>query len=203
MVSDDVHCWGHAVAEVGNAPTEIIADASDLQAVLTHVRNSVAVIDAYDINRDGKVDSNDGQVVQAVIDASPGPLLQLDLRGGSTLLGDVNRDGNVNGLDVMPFVEQILNSGYLAAADMNQDSLVNGLDVEPFVRAVVGESAASVAENIGVAPVEWRVPRHATRADGTDRRSLHASHRAAFSHSARLGSASCCRASVRRTLATR
>jgi hypothetical protein len=65
---------------------------------------------------------------------------------GTILLGDVNGDGNVNGLDVDPFVDVLLNGPYQAAADMNQDTLVNGLDVDPFVAAVVGGGAQAVPE---------------------------------------------------------
>ena len=55
-----------------------------------------------------------------------------------TLLGDVNLDGAVNGLDVDPFVDRLLNGPYQDEADMNEDGSVNGLDVDPFVAAVVG-----------------------------------------------------------------
>ena len=54
------------------------------------------------------------------------------------VLGDVNDDGEVNGLDVDPFVEVLLSGPYQAEADMNEDEVVNGLDVDPFVAAVVG-----------------------------------------------------------------
>jgi hypothetical protein len=56
----------------------------------------------------------------------------------SLLLGDVNTDGDVNGLDVDPFVVLVTSGGYQAEADMNEDLAVNGLDVDPFVAAVVG-----------------------------------------------------------------
>jgi hypothetical protein len=52
--------------------------------------------------------------------------------------GDVNMDGEVNGLDVNPFLAHILLADDNRQADMNQDGVVNGLDVEPFVAAVVG-----------------------------------------------------------------
>ena len=52
--------------------------------------------------------------------------------------GDVNLDGEVNGLDVDPFVEVLLSGPYQVEADMNEDQVVNGLDVDPFVAAVVG-----------------------------------------------------------------
>jgi hypothetical protein len=60
--------------------------------------------------------------------------------------GDVNLDGIVNGLDVDPFVDVLLNGPYQAEADMNEDTEVNGLDVDPFVEAVVGGGVAAVPE---------------------------------------------------------
>jgi hypothetical protein len=53
-------------------------------------------------------------------------------------LGDVNLDGEVNGLDVDPFVDHVTAGAYQDEADMNEDQVVNGLDVAPFVAAVVG-----------------------------------------------------------------
>jgi hypothetical protein len=63
---------------------------------------------------------------------------QVTFIGEGVLLGDVNLDTVVNGLDVDPFVDVLLNGPYQAEADMNQDDVVNGLDVDPFVAAVVG-----------------------------------------------------------------
>lgn len=64
----------------------------------------------------------------------------------SILLGDVNGDGEVNGLDVDPFVDVLLNGPYQVEADMNEDLEVNGLDVDPFVAAVVGGGTQAVPE---------------------------------------------------------
>ncbi len=61
-------------------------------------------------------------------------------------LGDVNLDGEVNGLDVDPFVDVLLNGPFQLEADMNEDGVVNGLDVDPFVAAVVGVGTAEVPE---------------------------------------------------------
>jgi hypothetical protein len=65
---------------------------------------------------------------------------------GHTLLGDVNLDKVVNGLDVDPFVAVLLNGPFQAEADMNLDGVVNGLDVDPFVAAVVGGGVQAVPE---------------------------------------------------------
>jgi hypothetical protein len=62
------------------------------------------------------------------------------------ILGDVNLDGEVNGLDVDPFVEVLLSGPYQPEADMNEDEVVNGLDVDPFVAAVVGDDAHQTPE---------------------------------------------------------
>ena len=58
----------------------------------------------------------------------------------------MNFDGDVNGLDVDPFVAAVLGGSYDAPADMNGDGAVDGLDVDPFVAAVVGGGAAAVPE---------------------------------------------------------
>ena len=60
------------------------------------------------------------------------------LSGCDVLLGDVNLDGDVNLLDVAPFVEILLNADYQAEADINQDGEVNLLDVGPFVDILSG-----------------------------------------------------------------
>jgi hypothetical protein len=52
-------------------------------------------------------------------------------------VGDVNWDGQVNGLDVPPFVERLLNGPYLTTADMDEDGQISGLDVPLFVATLV------------------------------------------------------------------
>ena len=47
--------------------------------------------------------------------------------------GDVNGDGNINLLDVAPFVDRISSGEYLEPADVNCDRELNLLDVAPFV----------------------------------------------------------------------
>jgi hypothetical protein len=64
--------------------------------------------------------------------------LNFDQAEGTVLLGDVNLDGEVNGLDVEPFVGLVTGGEFQVEADMNEDGTVNGLDVDPFVVAVVG-----------------------------------------------------------------
>ena len=57
---------------------------------------------------------------------------------GPVLLGDVNNDGDINLLDVAPFVEVLTKGGFQAEADINQDETVDLLDVAPFVDLLSG-----------------------------------------------------------------
>ena len=54
----------------------------------------------------------------------------IDVTLSVELLGDMNGDHYVNGLDVDPFVEAVLGGPYDMNADVNRDGLVNGLDVK-------------------------------------------------------------------------
>ena len=54
------------------------------------------------------------------------------------LCGDVNLDGEVNLLDVAPFVNLIVNDIFQIEGDINMDGEVNILDVDPFVDKLVG-----------------------------------------------------------------
>ena len=54
------------------------------------------------------------------------------------LLGDVNQDGNVDLLDIQPFVDLLTSGGFLPEADINGDGVVDLLDVAPFVELLTG-----------------------------------------------------------------
>ena len=54
-------------------------------------------------------------------------------------LGDVNRDGSVNLLDVMPFVNMPASS-FLPEADINCDGSFDLLDVQPFVELLIANA---------------------------------------------------------------
>jgi hypothetical protein len=62
------------------------------------------------------------------------------------LLGDMNGDGEVNGLDVDPFVALLLGGGDAVAGAVGGTDAIDGLDVVPFVNAVLGAGARSVPE---------------------------------------------------------
>ena len=77
---------------------------------------------------------------EVIVSTTPIPLPE------DSLLGDMNGDGAVNGLDVDLFTDVLLASQYDVAADMNGDEAVNGLDVDPFVAAVVGGGTQQIPE---------------------------------------------------------
>ena len=72
------------------------------------------------------------------------PYLELTLQ--SALLGDVNGDGVIDGLDIQPFVDLLTGGGYQAEADINADSVVDGLDIQPFVDIITGVGGDPVPE---------------------------------------------------------
>ncbi len=92
--------------------------------------------------------------MQFIDDESLWPQLDVTFGDGpppiDDLKGDVNADLVVNGLDVDPFVDVLLNgttdAGMEYRADVNDDGVVNGLDVDPFVALVVGGGVAAVPE---------------------------------------------------------
>ena len=56
------------------------------------------------------------------------------------LLGDLNCDGQINLLDVQPFVMQLSVAIFSAKADINGDGFFNLLDVQPFVDLLAGSA---------------------------------------------------------------
>ncbi len=54
------------------------------------------------------------------------------------LVGDINRDGIVNLLDIQPFVDLLAAADFDKAADINGDGSVNLLDVAGFVELIIG-----------------------------------------------------------------
>ena len=57
----------------------------------------------------------------------------------TSALGDINCDGNIDLLDVVPFVDIIIGGFYVAKADLNQDLAVDLIDVDLFVQLLLGQ----------------------------------------------------------------
>ena len=53
-------------------------------------------------------------------------------------IGDVNLDGNVDLLDVGPFVDLLTSQTFQCEADVNEDGSLDLLDVTPFVEVLTG-----------------------------------------------------------------
>ena len=82
-----------------------------------------------DFNSDGRTDIATGSFGVAAL---------LNQGFCEFVLGDVNLDGEVNLLDVSPFVTLIVSGEYQVEADINQDEAVNLLDIAPFVDLLSG-----------------------------------------------------------------
>ena len=54
------------------------------------------------------------------------------------LLGDVNRDGFVNFLDISPFINRLSSGVFQAEADCNQDGFVDFFDISVFIELLTG-----------------------------------------------------------------
>lgn len=59
-------------------------------------------------------------------------VLQLEFPFGGPLLGDVNRDDDVNFFDITPFISALVHE-YQAEADIDGDGAVGFLDIAPFI----------------------------------------------------------------------
>ena len=60
---------------------------------------------------------------------------------GDPILGDVNRNGIVNFLDIAPFINVLSASGFQPQADTNGDGGVNFLDISAFILILSGISS--------------------------------------------------------------
>jgi len=55
-----------------------------------------------------------------------------------TLLGDVDINGEVDFLDIDPFIDLLSTGGFVPEADVNQDGAVNFEDIGPFIAILSG-----------------------------------------------------------------
>ena len=70
----------------------------------------------------------------------------LSVIGDSILLGDLDGDGDVDGVDIDPFVQILTgNLPYDPAGDFDGDGDVDGVDIDPFVAALSGSGVTSSA----------------------------------------------------------
>ncbi len=68
---------------------------------------------------------------------SPGYFGQAAFETVSTAAcGDINLDGDVNFLDIAPFIAVLSSNGFQAEADCDENEVVNFLDIGPFIEAL-------------------------------------------------------------------
>ena len=60
-------------------------------------------------------------------------------KGGESIVGDVNRDGLVDDLDISPFIRLLQSGTFQFEADINGNGVVNFLDIGPFTVLLEGE----------------------------------------------------------------
>ena len=91
-------------------------------------------IAAADFNGDGIVDLACVRARKSIVEV----LVLIAQHAPHALIGDINLDGIINLLDVLPFVELLTNARFQMEADINQDGVVDLLDVAPFVDLLAG-----------------------------------------------------------------
>ena len=85
-----------------------------------------SVSGAGDVNGDGFADLVVGAGESARVFVGEGSAPQ-------PLLGDVNQDGDVNFLDISPFIAVLATGGIQVEADIDLSGTVNFLDISPFI----------------------------------------------------------------------
>jgi hypothetical protein len=68
------------------------------------------------------------------------------------LYGDMNRDGNVNALDISLFISRLTTGTYQEECDVNQDGACNALDISPFVSCITGGACGGGQTGGGAVP---------------------------------------------------
>ena len=121
----------------------------------TGEQGAFTVLEAFLGDYEAVVTFNGEQYTQQFsLDDASDPLLLDFVVPASILLGDLDGDGDVDGVDIDPFV-QILsgNLPYDPAGDFDGDGDVDGVDIDPFVGALSGSGmATSALTSLAVVP---------------------------------------------------
>ena len=94
-----------------------------------HVTAGFSRIDNAVIKLTGKVEDFDYAAAAARL---------ATLIDDSTIYGDVNGDGVVDGADIQEVINTILSGKYVANADVNEDQAVDGADIQEVINVILG-----------------------------------------------------------------
>ena len=83
-------------------------------------------------------DLNFDTSLQTIFDATTGYTTFTAATVEPVLLGDVNRNGAVNFLDISSFISLLASGQFQAEADIDQNGVVNFLDIGPFILILAG-----------------------------------------------------------------
>jgi YVTN family beta-propeller protein len=129
--------------------TIFVNPGANPRGLAVHPNGLWLYVNNFDTDSVSVIDLPTSQVL-ATIPVGDGPAggiaISVVSESSEPLLGDVNLDGDVNGLDVDPFVGLVTTGDFQAEGDMNEDGQVNGLDVDPFVAKVVGGGSQQIPE---------------------------------------------------------
>ena len=131
-ISDTAEFLGHLT--FSQSTESVSLDITDY--LNANVDTDLRLLIAREVRFDGEAaDRSDGAVRFDSIDdaAGQGPRLVLELNDAPFLLGDVNRDGTVDFLDIGPFIALLSSGTFQLEADIDGSGVVDFLDIGPFI----------------------------------------------------------------------
>lgn len=133
-ISSTAEFLGHLTFGQDYAPVRL--DVTDY--LKDHLDDGLRLLIVREIRFDGEAaDRSDGAVrfdsVDDVDGIGPQLILQITEVADPIILGDVDRDGVVNFLDIAPFIDALTSGQFQIEADVNQDGFINFLDIAPFI----------------------------------------------------------------------
>ena len=117
-----------------------VIDLSTVKPVAFDIIDAQIDVKGNDLTVTAMVDLDfDFEVIGSVATMNlSGPIVLNGVLPDDVLLGDVNCDGEINLLDVGPFVDLITAGEFDVKADINEDGAVDLLDVQPFIMLLTG-----------------------------------------------------------------
>ena len=131
--------WELEISAIADAVIPV--SASDEFTLFTYSGDLNASVDAQGLLTRLTIDSSklpeayDASSV-AVFDDGAGRVFLTGLSSGSALLGDVNRDGVVDFLDISAFIAVLSVANFQEEADLDQNGMVNFLDISVFIQVL-------------------------------------------------------------------